>query len=127
MKELILVIEDDEVLRSNLVELLELEGFNVISAEDGLVGLMLAKEFNPDLILCDINIPQLDGYEVLTCLRADSRIAKTPFIFLTSETGLESRFRAQKLGANDYLTKPISIGKLMEAISTNLKIQRIEI
>jgi len=127
MRELILVIEDDELIRSNLFDLLELEDFNVIGAEDGLLGLMLAKEFKPDLILSDINMPHLDGYELLKCLRADSRIAQIPFIFLTSETAPESRSRAQKLGANDYLTKPVNLGKLMEAISINLKSQRIEI
>lgn len=127
MRELILVIEDDELVRSNLSELLELEDFNVISAEDGLVGLMSAKEFNLDLILCDIHMPRLDGYEVLRCLRADSRTAKIPFIFLTSETDSESRSIAAEIGANDYLIKPVQIVKLLNAIDINLKHQKIEV
>ena len=127
MRELILLIEDDELIRSNLFELLELEDFNVIGAEDGLVGLISAKEFQPDLIVCDINLPQLDGYEVLRYSRADSRTAKIPFIFLTSETAPESRSRAEEMGANDYLIKPVQIEKLLKVIRTNLKSQKIEV
>jgi len=127
MRELILLIEDDELIRSNLFELLELEDFNVIGAEDGLVGLISAKEFQPDLIVCDINMPQLDGYEVLRYLRADSRTAKIPFIFLTFETAPESRSRAEEMGANDYLIKPVQIEKILKVIRINLKSQKIEV
>ena len=116
MKKLILIIEDDQIFRAIIFDLLELENFNVISAQDGFLGLKLAKQFKPDLILCDINIPQLNGYGVLNRLREDSTIAKTPFIFLTSDSDTESRSQAMQLGANDYLTKPVKFSTLLDAI-----------
>lgn len=116
MKKLILIIEDDQIFRAIIFDLLELENFNVISAQDGFLGLKLAKQFKPDLILCDINIPQLNGYGVLNRLREDSTIAKTPFIFLTSDSDTESRAQAMQLGANDYLTKPVKFSTLLAAI-----------
>ena len=117
MKELILIIEDDESIRSNLFEFLEAEDFNVLSAEDGVSGLKLAKDCQPDLILCDINLPSLNGFGVLQELRKDLTTTKTPFIFLTSETDSSSRDRAIQLGANDYLTKPMSLNKLLTSIT----------
>jgi DNA-binding response OmpR family regulator len=121
MKKLILIIEDDEIFRSIIFDLLELENFNVISAQDGFLGLKLAKQFNPDLILCDINIPHLNGYEVLNKLREDLTIANTPFIFITCDTDTKSRYQAMQLGANDYLTKPVRISTLLESIAHQFK------
>lgn len=121
MKKLILIIEDDEIFRSIIFDLLELENFNVISAQDGFLGLKLAKQFNPDLILCDINIPHLNGYEVLNKLREDLTITNTPFIFITSDTDTKSRSQAMQLGANDYLTKPVKIRTLLESIAHQFK------
>jgi DNA-binding response OmpR family regulator len=121
MKKLILIIEDDEIFRSIIFDLLELENFNVISAQDGFLGLKLAKQFNPDLILCDINIPHLNGYEVLNKLREDLTIANIPFIFITSDTDTKSRCQAMQLGANDYLTKPVKIRTLLESIAHQFK------
>lgn len=117
MKELVLIIEDDETIRSNLFEFLEAEEFNVLSAEDGVSGLQLAKVFKPDLILCDINLPSLNGFGVLQELRKDLTTTKTPFIFLTSETDSSRREQAMQLGANDYLTKPMSLNKLLASIT----------
>ena len=121
MKNLILIVEDDEMIRSIIYEFLEMENFNVISAEDGCVGVYLAQELHPDLILCDINMPNLDGFGVLEKIRKNTRTAKTPFIFLTSEVDSESRKRAVQLGANDYLTKPVNISRLLEAIANQLQ------
>jgi len=121
VKELILIIEDDEVIRSIIIEFLELKDFNIISAEDGCIGVYLAQELQPDLILCDINMPNLDGYGVLEKVRGNLSTAKIPLIFLTAEAGSECRDRALQLGANDYLTKPAHISKLLEAITNQLQ------
>lgn len=120
MNPLILIIEDNEILRSIIFEFLELENFNVISAGDGLAGLQLAKELKPDLIICDINMPYLDGYGVLKKLRQDSSIAKTPLIFLSSDADSIARWQALQLGANDYLIKPIKINHLLQVINNQL-------
>jgi CheY-like chemotaxis protein len=82
MRELILVIERDEIIRSNLFDLLEFEDFNVISAKDTLVGLRLTKELKPDLIICDLDMPQFDGYEILEHLQGYSRIAQIGSLLL---------------------------------------------
>ena len=119
MKPLILLIEDDDMMRSTLFEILELEDFNVVSAGDGLLGLRLAKEMQPDLILCDLNMPLLNGYGVLQRLRETLTTAKIPFIVLTCENNPESRHRAMQLGANSYLTKPVTISKLLDTIKAN--------
>jgi DNA-binding response OmpR family regulator len=124
VNKLILIIEDCQIIRSLFFDWLELENFNVISAENGYLGLQLAKELQPDLILCDINMPKLDGYGVLKQLRENLTTAKTPFIFLTSETDAESRARAWQLGANDYLTKPVNQGKLLDSIANQFKIKQ---
>lgn len=121
MKELILIIEDDEIIRSIIFEFLELKEFNVISAEDGCIGAHLAQELQPDLILCDINMPKLDGYGVLDKIRKNPSTAKIPFIFLTAEADSDNRKRAVQLGANDYLTKPVNISNLLQAIANQLQ------
>lgn len=120
MNETILLIEDDEMLRDNFCDLLEMEEFNVIGAEDGLVGLQLAKHLHPDLILCDINMPNLNGYDVLQKIREEATTANTPFIFLTCESDLENRQKAMNLGANDYVKKGGSLAKLLQAIARQI-------
>lgn len=80
----ILVIEDEFFIRENLLELLEIEGFDAVGAENGLVGVRLAKEYQPDLILCDVMMPELDGFGVLKALREDSATATIPFLFLSA-------------------------------------------
>lgn len=124
MKETILIIEDDEVLRSNLFEFLELADFNVLSAEEGGFGLQLAKEIQPDLIICDINMPNLNGFEVLKKLRQDVTTAKIPFIFHTANTDPDSQSRAMQLGANAYLTKPITLEKLLKTLTNQCQVAR---
>ncbi|MEW6491708.1 MAG: response regulator [Cyanobacteriota bacterium] len=124
MKELVLVIEDDETLRSNLFEFLEMEEFNVLSAQDGCSGLQLAQEIKPNLIICDINMPNLNGFEVLKKLREDVTTAKIPFIFHTSETDSDSHRRAMQLGANAYLTKPVTLEKFLETVTNQCQLAR---
>jgi two-component system, sensor histidine kinase and response regulator len=126
----ILVIEDEADLREILVEILDLEGFETIAAANGTIGVELAKTTLPDLIICDVMMPELDGYEVLSQLRQISSTTMIPFIFLTAK-GTSEDFRVgMRLGADDYLTKPFRHAELVEAISTRLArhstIQRLQ-
>ena len=117
----ILVIEDEPEMRRNLVTILKLEKFHPLAAENGRSGLELARKEKPDLILCDIMMPELDGHEVVQALRTDSQLAAIPFIFLTAK-GEKSDLRAgMKLGADDYLTKPVNKTDLLDAISARLR------
>jgi CheY-like chemotaxis protein len=113
----VLVIEDDEVLRESILDILGTRNFDVIGAEDGRRGLELAKEFVPDLILCDVRMPKLNGYEVLQAIRQDPKTAAIPLIFLTAETIQNVVGKGQNLGANGYLIKPFSTADLLEAIN----------
>lgn len=114
----ILIIEDDEAFRSTLSDFLTLFDFQVIDAEDGLIGLKLATEHHPDLIICDVNMPGINGYEVLKELRSNPDTEKTPFLFLTSEADVEKRACALKLGANAYLNKSVQLNDLLMAVET---------
>jgi len=116
----ILVIEDEEAVRANLVELLDAEGFQVLSAADGQAGVRLAREHLPDVILCDIMMPGLDGYGVLDALRQDAATATLPFIFLTARGDHSDVRQGMNLGADDYLIKPFTRGDLLKALSTRL-------
>jgi CheY-like chemotaxis protein len=117
----VLVIEDQEVLRESILNILNTRGFNAIGAEDGRRGLQLATEWVPDLILCDIRMPLLDGYEVLSSLRQDPLTATIPFLFLTAETMQTVASKGKLLGANGYLLKPFTTAELLEAISLELR------
>ncbi|MCG5056610.1 MAG: response regulator [Limnoraphis sp. WC205] len=121
----ILVIEDEEAIRENIVELLEIEDFEVISAENGRIGFQQASEHLPDLILCDVMMPELDGYGVLSALRSNSTTATIPFIFLTAKAEYSDIRQGMGLGADDYLTKPCTAEELLEAVRTRLKKQEI--
>ncbi|HAJ60286.1 MAG TPA: GGDEF domain-containing response regulator [Cyanobacteria bacterium UBA8543] len=121
--EKILVIEDEEFLRENIVELLDAEGFEVISAENGHDGINLAKAMVPDLILCDVMMPRIDGYGVLMALRHESTTAAVPFIFLTAKAAKADFRQGMELGADDYLTKPFTRAELLGAIASRLKKQ----
>jgi two-component system sensor histidine kinase/response regulator len=116
----ILVIEDQFPIRENLLELLELEDYTAIGAEDGLAGLQLAQEYLPDLIICDVLMPKLDGFGVLSHLRADPTTAAIPFIFLTASRFLQPTAGAVALSADAYLNKPYTIPDLMDAIRCSL-------
>ena len=117
----ILVIEDEPEMRRNLTTVLRLEQFRPLPAEDGRIGIELAKNEKPDLILCDVMMPELDGYGVIAALRADQETAAIPFIFLTAK-GQKPDIRAgMNLGADDYLTKPVAKHDLLDAISSRLE------
>lgn len=119
----ILVIEDEEFVRENIIELLDAEGLDVIAAENGRIGLDLAKQQQPDLILCDVMMPELDGYGVLTALRQSSFLARIPFIFLTAKASKTDFRQGMELGADDYLTKPFTRAELLGAIASRVKKQ----
>ena len=116
----ILIIEDEAQIRNNIREILELSEFEAIVAENGLQGLQLAKDKHPDLIICDLMMPELDGYGVLTQLRQDITTATIPLIFLTAKSQWSDLRRGMELGADDYLTKPFQANELLQAITTRL-------
>jgi two-component system, sensor histidine kinase and response regulator len=120
----ILVIEDQPNVRENIVELLDAENFEVLAAEDGMEGVNLAQENHPDLILCDVMMPELDGYDVLNRLRQDPETAMIPFIFLTAKAATKDMRQGMNLGADDYLTKPFNRAELLQAISSRLARQQ---
>ncbi|EAW36079.1 response regulator [Lyngbya sp. PCC 8106] len=120
----ILVIEDDEPIRMSILELLMIEQYQGIGAEDGYQGLELAKEVQPDLIICDIMMPGFDGYAVLNELQQESGTANIPFIFLTAKTERHDQRMGMELGADDYITKPFTTTELLEAVKTRLKKQQ---
>ena len=117
----ILVIEDEAPLREEIVAMLDFEGFLVLSAPDGRVGVELAEHEQPDLIICDIAMPELDGYEVLVTLRENPMTAMIPFIFLTARADRSFRRHGMELGADDYLTKPFTSSELLAAVSVRLE------
>lgn len=116
----ILVIEDETHIRNNICELLEAEDFNVLNAPNGKIGIQLAKEHLPDLIICDVIMPEVDGYGVLRYLRQNILTAGIPFIFLTSLTDRINLRQGMELGADDYLTKPCTADELIKAIVARL-------
>lgn len=119
----ILVIEDEEFVRENILELLNAEGLDAIAAENGRIGLDLAQQQQPDLILCDVMMPELDGFAVLTALRQSSSLAGIPFIFLTAKAAKNDFRQGMELGADDYLTKPFTRAELLGAIAIRAKKQ----
>src|SRR5262245_40285749 len=114
----ILVVEDAHALRKDIIEMLAFEGFEVKGAENGLIGVEVAQEFVPDLIICDIMMPELDGYGVLEALRKDKNLAATPFVFLTALNEPYEVKLGIEMGADDYITKPFTSGDLLLRIET---------
>lgn len=116
----ILVIEDEIFIRENLIELLEIEGFEAQGAENGVEGVHLVQQEPPDLILCDVMMPELDGYGVLEALRQDPATAKIPFMFLTASADRSNIQKIRELGIHDYILKPFNVDKFLDVISNRL-------
>ena len=116
----ILLIEDSDIVRENTAEILELAGYAVLTAENGKLGVAQALATKPDLVVCDIMMPELDGYGVLHIFTQNPRLSGVPFIFLTAKTERTDRRRGMELGADDYLTKPFAETELLSAIHSRL-------
>jgi DNA-binding response OmpR family regulator len=117
----ILIIEDNLDVRENTADILELANYKVCTAENGKKGVQIAKLEKPDIIICDIMMPELNGYDVLENLHKNQQTASTPFIFLTAKTEKIDVRKGMNLGADDYLTKPFEENELLDAIATRLK------
>jgi len=116
MKKNILIIEDDEIIRENLAELLQLEGFNVITADCGTAAISLAQSQSPDLIICDIMMPGMDGFDVLNNLRKNKLTYQIPFFFSTSHSQNQEVQKARAFGVQNYLIKPFDRHELMNCV-----------
>ncbi|MGB1312580.1 response regulator [Bizionia paragorgiae] len=116
----VLLIEDDKVLRENTAEILELANYEVSMAPNGVVGLDYAKKHLPDIIICDIMMPELDGYDTLKALSENEKTKYIPFIFLSAKTEREDVRVGMNLGADDYITKPFSEPDLINAIESRI-------
>ena len=123
----ILVIEDEPEMRRNLLTILRLEKFEPLGAENGKAGIALAKSAKPDLILCDVMMPEMDGFGVLQALRADAATTSIPFIFLTAKGEKVDIRGGMNLGADDYLTKPVDKSDLLAAITSRFKRQQQQV
>jgi CRP-like cAMP-binding protein/CheY-like chemotaxis protein len=121
MSKKILIIEDNNDIRENIVEILELAGYTVYAATNGKTGVDLAIKNLPDIILCDIMMPELDGYGVLYMLNKKPETAAIPFVFLTAKAERVDLRKGMEMGADDYLTKPFDDMELLNAVETRLK------
>ncbi|MGN6398602.1 MAG: response regulator [Mucilaginibacter sp.] len=121
MKKKVLIIEDNTDIRENVVEILDLAGYQVFDADNGKTGVELAQKHLPDIILCDIMMPELDGYGVLYMLNKNAATAVIPFIFLTAKAERIDLRKGMEMGADDYLTKPFDDIELLNAIESRLK------
>jgi DNA-binding NarL/FixJ family response regulator len=117
----ILVIEDEPEMRRNITALLRFHEYQPVSAENGRQGVEVARREKPDLILCDVMMPELDGFGVLQALQADESLASTPFVFLTAKGEKDDLRNGMNLGADDYLTKPVANADLVRTIEARLR------
>ncbi len=121
----ILIVEDERPLLENVQNLLRFEGYDVFGAADGVTGVDLARKHLPDLIVCDIMMPRMNGYDVLLELSSDPITSTIPFIFLTAKADREHQRYGMELGADDYITKPFSRSEFLAAVQTRLDRQRV--
>lgn len=121
MSKTILLIEDNLEMRENTAEIIELANYNVLTAENGKVGVELAKEHIPDLIICDIMMPEMDGYGVLYILSKDPKTCSIPFVFLTAKAEKSEFRKGMNLGADDYVTKPYEEMELLSVIESRIE------
>jgi CRP-like cAMP-binding protein len=126
MSKKVLIIEDNNDIRENVVEILEMAGYQVFEASNGKVGVDLAVKNLPDIILCDIMMPELDGYGVLYLLNKNPETATIPFIFLTAKAERLDLRKGMEMGADDYLTKPFDDMELLNAIEIRLKKKTVQ-
>jgi CheY-like chemotaxis protein len=117
----ILVVDDEIDMRKAVVEMLRGKGHDVIYAEDGVKALESIKKNLPDVVVCDIEMPYLKGYDVLTVMRVNPKLSKIPIIFLTGKTDIEYLVRSMQLNVNDFLTKPFTEEELLGAVDVQLK------
>ena len=117
----ILIIEDDDAQRLGLQRSLGSAGYTVLAAADGASGIEMARNSSPDLILCDIEMPGLNGFQTLQALKADERTKELPFVFLTGSSDAMAGKLGRKLGAEDFIEKPFSFSKLLAVVTTRLK------
>ena len=117
----ILVIEDVRVLRDDIVQILQLEGYEAFAAADGRAGLELARRIRPDIVICDIMLPELDGYGVLAGLQERPDTALIPFVFLTALTDRSDIRKGMVRGADDYLTKPFQVDELLISVRSQIQ------
>jgi CheY-like chemotaxis protein len=115
-QESVLVVDDEEVIRDNVRRLLELEGYAVFAASGGQEGLALARKHRPTVVVCDLVMPDLDGYGVLKGLRAAAETADIPVVLLTASAGEGERDIALRAGAAFYVTKPFDLKQLLNAV-----------
>lgn len=120
MKQKVLIVEDNEPIRENTAELLELNNYDVFAACNGLQGLAIAKEQSPDLILCDIQMPEMDGYHLLQHIRNDQALHNIRFIFFTASSEKKEIETGLKMGANDYIIKPFQPDDLLKMLEKHL-------
>lgn len=116
----ILVIEDEKSLLENISIMLDIRGFDVLKSTNGKNGVILAFDNEPDLIICDINMPEMDGFQVLDIIRANPATQLIPFIFLTARTGKDDIRRGMNLGADDYISKPFTEADLISTVTSRL-------
>lgn len=116
----ILIIEDEDILRDIIGEILTAENYQIFEAQNGKEGLEIAFLHLPDLVICDVMMPEIDGYEVLTQLRQHKLTTTTPFIFLTAKASKFDQRQGMNLGADDYLIKPFTRKELLDSVTTRL-------
>jgi two-component system alkaline phosphatase synthesis response regulator PhoP len=121
----ILVIDDNEDYRTSFREVLELENYKTLEAENGLIGLAMIQQYVPDMILCDVEMPVMNGIDVLRTVKADVLLAKIPFVIITGQSDRELVQTAHDLGVAAYLTKPLAINDFLAVIIRFLQINTV--
>lgn len=117
----VLLIEDDQWIRENTSDLLQLEGYRVVTAPDGREGLEAARRDLPDLVLCDISMPHINGYQLLKIFLEDRALAPIPFVFFTASSEKIHIQRGLHMGARDYIVKPFTVDTLKDTIARNIR------
>ena len=118
----VLVIDDNEDYRTSFREVLELENYDTLEAENGLIGIAMIQQHVPDIILCDVEMPVMNGIDVLRTIKADPRLAKIPFIIITGQSEQEIVQTAHDLGVTAFLNKPLPIKELLDVIVRFLQV-----